>query len=192
MQVAAKVDKQYTHSANANYWAPLSNYDDDDDDNIEIAQNVNIRNTSDSEMQHNLQTMILTWFNQRTDKSNHFVQKASTMVLDSGATLHFVSPEENVPIRGKLNKVVALPNGSTINAMHTMELLLNALISNARKAQVLPGMQPNSLVSVGKLADTGYTTVFHPAGRGVTVHQKKSLQIRLLHKPVLQEWRDAN
>jgi hypothetical protein len=91
------------------------------------------------------------------------VQKASTMVLDSGTTSHFVSPEENLQIMGKPNKVVALPNGLTINAMHTTELPLNALTSNARKAHVLPGLQPNSLVSVGKLADAGYTTVFHPA-----------------------------
>jgi hypothetical protein len=50
MQVAGKIDKQYNHSANANYWAPLSNYDHDDDDNIECAQHVNIKNTSDSEV----------------------------------------------------------------------------------------------------------------------------------------------
>jgi hypothetical protein len=84
--------------------------------------------------------MILTWINQRIDKSKHYVQKASTMVLDSGATLHFGSPEENLPITGKSNKVVALPNGSSINAMHTTELHLNALTSNARKAHVLPGL----------------------------------------------------
>jgi hypothetical protein len=132
------------------------------------------------------------WINQRIDKSKHFVQKASTMVLDLGATLHFISPEENLPITGKLNKVVALLNGSTINAMHTTELPLHALTSDARKAHVLPGLRPNSLVSIGKLANAGYTTVFHPTGRGVTVHQKKSLQIRLLCKPVLQGWQDAN
>jgi hypothetical protein len=57
---------------------------------------------------------------------------------------------------------------------------------------VLPGLQPNSLVSVGKLADAGYTTIFYPAGREVSVHQKKSVHIRLLHKPVLQGWQDEN
>ncbi len=114
------------------------------------------------------------------------------MVLDLGATSHFVCPEENLPITGKSNKDVALPNGSTINATHTTELPLNALTSNAQKAHVLPGLQPNSLVSIGKLTNAGYKTVFHPAGRGVTVHQKKSLQIRLLRKPVLQGWQDSN
>ena len=111
MQVAGKVDKQYSHSANANYWAPLSNYDDHDDDNIESAQHVNIRNTSDSEVQHNLQTMILMWINQQTDKSKFFAKKASTMVLDLGATSHFVRPDENLPVTGVSNKVVALANG---------------------------------------------------------------------------------
>ena len=40
MHVAGKVDKEYTYSASANYWAPLSNYDDDDNDdsNVEIKQ----------------------------------------------------------------------------------------------------------------------------------------------------------
>ncbi len=57
---------------------------------------------------------------------------------------------------------------------------------------MLPGLRPNSLVSIGKLADAGYTTIFHPARQGVTVHQKKSVHIRLLRKPVLQGWQDEN
>ncbi len=163
MQVAGKEGKQHTYYATANYWAPLSNYDDNDDDNIESAQHVNIKDTSDSEVQHNQQTMILTWINQCNDKSKGFVQKASTMVFDSGATSHFVCPEENLPIAGKSNKIVTLPNGSTITATHTTELPFNALTNKAHNTYALPGLQPNSLVSVGKLANAGYTTVFHPA-----------------------------
>ncbi len=143
-------------------------------------------------MQHGLKTMILTWINQRTNKSKFFAKKASTMVLDLGATSHFVRPDENLPVTGVSNKVVALANGSTNNAMHTTDLPFDALTNDARKAHVLPGLWSNSLVSIGKLADAGYTTIFHPAGRGVTVHQKKSVHIRLLHKPVLQGWQDEN
>jgi hypothetical protein len=73
---------------------------------------------------------------------------------------------------------------------HTTDLPFNALTNDARKTHVLLGLRPNSVVSVGKLADAGYTTIFHPAERGVTVHQKKSVHIQLLHKPVLQGWRD--
>ena len=160
MHVAGKVDKGYTYSANANYWAPLSNYDDDDDDDS----------------------------NEEIKKG----EKTSTMILDSGATSHFVNPKENLPITGKAHKTVALPDGSTISATHTAELPFSKLTNDARKAYVLPGLQPNSLVSVGKLADAEYTTIFHPARKGVTVNQKGSIQIKLLHKPVLQGGRDNN
>jgi hypothetical protein len=74
------------------------------------------------------------------------------------------------------------------NPTHTTDLPFDALTNDAWKAHVLPGLRPNSLFSIGKLADAGYTTIFHPARRGVTVHQKKSLHIQLLHKQVLQGW----
>ncbi len=114
------------------------------------------------------------------------------MVLDSGATSHFVSPEENLPITGKSNKIVALLNGSTITATHTAELSFDALTNKASNAHVLPELQHNSLVSVGKLADADYTMVFHPAQQGVMVHKRNTFQIRLLCTPVLQGWQDAN
>ncbi len=147
---------------------------------------------SDNEVQCDLQTIILMWINQQTNKSKFFSKKASTMVLDSGATSHFVRPDKNLPVTDVSKKAVALANGSKINATHTTDLPFDALTNDAWKAHVLPGLRPNSLVSVGKLADAGYTTIIHPAGRGVTVHQKKSMHIRLLHKPVLQGWQDEN
>jgi hypothetical protein len=114
------------------------------------------------------------------------------MVVDSGATSSFVRPEENLPITGPSDKVVALPDGSTKQATHTAILPFESLSDEARRADVLPGLRPNSLVSVGKLADSDYTTMFHPRGEGVTVHEKNSFRIQLLRKPVLQGWRDAN
>ena len=94
------------------------------------------------------------------------------MVLDSGATSSFVRPEENLVITGPSNKVVSLPDGSIIQATHTTMLPFESLSEAARKAEVLPGLQPNSLISVGKLANADYTTIFHPRGEGVTVHKK--------------------
>jgi hypothetical protein len=178
-----------TYLANANYWAPLSKYNDNDE--IEMTQHVS-STKSDNKVQRNLQTMILTWINQHTNKSKFFAKKASTMVLDSGVTSHFVRPDKNLPVTGVSNKVVALANRSKINATHTTDLPFNALTNDARKAHVLPGLRPNSLISVGKLADAGCTTIFYPARQGVAVHRKKSVHIRLLHKPVLQGWRDEN
>jgi len=106
--------------------------------------------------------------------------------------LKLVWPEENRPITGPSNKVVALPDGSTIQATHTAILPFESLSDEARKADVLPGLRPNLLVSVGKLANADYTTIFHPPGRGVTVHKKNTFRVQLWRKPVLQGWRDAN
>ena len=114
------------------------------------------------------------------------------MVLDSGATSSFVRPEENLPITGFSRKIVNLPDGSSIQATHTTMLPFESLSPEARKADVLPGLRPNSLVSVGKLSDAGYTTVFHPSGEGVTVHKKNTFRLRIWRKPVIQGWRDAN
>jgi hypothetical protein len=114
------------------------------------------------------------------------------MVVDSGATSSFVRPEENLPITGLSSKIVRLPDGSSIQATHTTMLPFKSLSAEARKADVLPGLRPNSLVSVGKFADADYTTIFHPRGEGVTVHAKNTFRLKTFRKPVLQGWRDAN
>ena len=114
------------------------------------------------------------------------------MLVDSGATSHFMRAEEQLPITGISTKVVFLPNGETITASHKTELPFPTLSAKARQADVLPGLRQNSLVSVGKLSDAGYTTIFHPKGEGVTVHRQGSLKITPFRKPILQGWRDSN
>ncbi len=114
------------------------------------------------------------------------------MIVDSGATSHFMQAEENLPHTGILTKVVFLPNGKQIKASHTTELPFPSLSAKARRAEVFPGLRQNSLLSVSKFSDAGYTTVFHPHGEGVTVHKPCSLKIQARRKPVLQGWRDAN
>jgi hypothetical protein len=110
----------------------------------------------------------------------------------SGRHQPFVRQEENLPITGPSSKIVALPDGSTKQATHTATLPFQSLLDEARRADVLPGLRPNSLVSVGKLADADYTTIFHPRGKGVTVHEKNTVRVQLLREPALQGWWDAN
>jgi hypothetical protein len=74
----------------------------------------------------------------------------------------------------------------------TTMLPFESLSDEARKADVLPGLRPNSLISVSKIADANYTTIFHPRRDCVTVHKKNTFWLQLLHKPVLQGWRDSN
>ena len=57
---------------------------------------------------------------------------------------------------------------------------------------VLPHLTTHSLVSRPKLADAGYTTVFHPGNLGVTIHSMRSISIQQQCNPVLQGWRDEN
>jgi len=173
-----------------NYWAPLSIFEDDND-NGDVEHHIFpsiINNISDTTVLQDLRETIETWIK---NNNQPFASKASTMILDSGATSHFMRLDENLPITGVSSKVVALPNAATIKATHTTNLPFESLSDAARKADVLPGLRQNSLVSVGKLADKNYTTIFHPKGQGVTVHREGTLKLHVMEKPVLQGWRDA-
>jgi hypothetical protein len=150
-QIVSKVKPNGTHINTANYWALLTDEDNDNVCNKAVpAQQATINNVSNAE------------------------GKASTMVVDSGATSSFVRPEENLPNTELSNKVVNLPEGSTIQATHTTTLPFKSLSTEARKADVLPGLQPNSLVSFGKFANVDYTTIFRPCREGVTVHKNNT------------------
>ena len=131
------------------------------DDNI-------INNLSDTDVQQDFQATIRNWINQRFSKNRPFSTRASTMIVDSRATSHFIQAEEKLPHTEISTKVVFLPNGEQIKASHTTELPFPSLSSKARHADVLPGLWQHSLLSVGKFSDAGYTTVFHPLGEGVT------------------------
>ncbi len=114
------------------------------------------------------------------------------MVLDSGATSHFVRLAENLPTTGSSNMTVILPNGKSIKATHTMDLTFECLHPRARHVRVLPHLKTHLLISVPKLADAGYTMVFHPGNLGVSIHSKSDISIQQWCKPVLQGWRDGN
>jgi hypothetical protein len=55
---------------------------------------------------------------------------------------------------------VNMPNGKSIQSSHTSNLLLTALSLHARKAHIFPGLVHNSLLSVGKLCDSGCNITF--------------------------------
>jgi hypothetical protein len=114
------------------------------------------------------------------------------VVLDSGATSHFVRGADNLPAMGSMHMSVTLPNGESIKATHMVDLPFEQLSLGARHAHVLPHLTMHSLASVPKLADAGYTTVFHPGNLGMTIHSRRSISIRQRCKPVLQGWRDEN
>ena len=83
-----------------------------------------------------------------------------------------------------------MPDGRAIQASEKALLPWNKLRYDARKCDMLPGLQHNSLVSVGKLADTGYYTLFMPGGQGVHVFDANKVEVNISAEAVLRGWRD--
>jgi hypothetical protein len=107
------------------------------------------------------------------------------LVIDSGATSHFVPEELDLPKKGKSDKEVFLPDNSSLQASYKTELPFEQLSNIAREADILPGLK-TPLISVNKLAEEGYTTIFHPGEEGVTIHKKDTITITTTEPPVLQ------
>ena len=112
-------------------------------------------------------------------------------VLDSGATSSFVKPDGGaIPTGQPSFKTVRMPNEQTL-ATSLKALLPNKLLNpKARECDILPGLQHSSLVSVGKLADAGYCTIFMPGNQGVQVLNGNNVKINVSGDAVLRGWRD--
>ena len=64
------------------------------------------------------------------------------------------------------------------------------LRQGARQCDILPGLQDNSLVSVGKVADAGCYTLFMPGGQGVQVFDASKVKVNISAEYVLHGHRD--
>jgi hypothetical protein len=79
-----------------------------------------------------------------------------------------------------------MPNGSLAQTSEKALLPNNKLNEAARDLDILPDLADNSVFSVCKLADAGYTTIFHPGEEGVTVHWQDDIYIRV-KKPAMMQ-----
>ena len=112
-------------------------------------------------------------------------------ILDSGATSSFIKPNGGARSTGQpSNKKVGMPNGQTLNTSLKALLPNTTLNQKARECDILPGLQHNSLVSVGKLSDAGYCTIFMPGNQGVHVIDGNNVKIHVSGEAVLRGWRD--
>ncbi len=159
----------HTYLTTTNYWAPLNN--DTDEKNEEIEQ-INIMPEK--------QPIV----NSKSNKWTRRIERRR-LVIDSGATSHFVPEEMNLPRMGKSNKEVYLPDNTTLQTTYSTELPLNKLSKRARQADILPGLK-TPLISVNKIEEEGYTTIFHPGEEGVTIHKSDTITITTTEPPVLQ------
>ena len=111
-----------------------------------------------------------------TSKTNKWTRRierrrALKLVIDSGATSNFVPEEMNLPKKGKSSKEVFLPDNTKLLASFKTELPFKQLSEKAREADILTGLK-TPLISVNKMAEEGYTTIFHQGEEGVTIHKE--------------------
>ena len=90
----------------------------------------------------------------------------------------------NLPKGNKSNKEVYLPDNTTLRTSTKRKLPFVQLMETAREADILPGLK-RALLSVNKLSEEGYTTIFHPGEEGVTVHENGTVEINMKAQPVL-------
>ena len=120
--------------------------------------------------------------NQKQAKSNK-----GTAVIDLIATSNFWREEcEHIATDIASNKVMMMPTGTTVNASMKALHPNTKLNDKARELDILPELKNNSLLSVCKLADAGYTTVFHANNGGITVHSIDDIVIRVSKETVLK------
>jgi hypothetical protein len=92
------------------------------------------------------------------------------MIIDSAATSNFISNKLNLPKTGASKIPVYLPDYSTLQTSNKTMLPFEQLSKEAREAHILSGLN-KSLLSVNKMAENGYTTIFHEGNKGVTIHE---------------------
>jgi hypothetical protein len=101
------------------------------------------------------------------------------------SNIKFFPEVMNLPKKGNLNKEVFLPDNTKLQASYKTELPIEQLSNKAREAGILPGLK-TPLVSINKMAEEGYTRVFHPGEEGVMVHKKGTITIATTKPPILQ------
>jgi hypothetical protein len=98
---------------------------------------------------------------------------------------NFVIKGINLPIKGKLHKEVYVPDNTKLYTSYKTELPFTQPASRAREADVLPGLK-TPLMSINKMTEEGYTTIFHPGEEGITIHKSGTITISITEPPILQ------
>jgi hypothetical protein len=117
-------------------------------------------------------------------------RKQLQIIIDSGAISHFMSKDLNSPKEGASYKTVFLPDNRQLRKSNKTKLPFDKLSDTAQEADILPGLK-KSLLSVNKMPEEGYTTVFHPGDEGVIICKQESITISTSQPPVFQ-WCKSN
>eukprot|EP00956_Cyclotella_meneghiniana_P020709 scaffold36896_cov36-Cyclotella_meneghiniana.AAC.1 len=111
--------------------------------------------------------------------------------LDSGADNHYISEEDRkklgLPILKKSSRRVGVANGGTSKGVNVTQLPFEKLSAKAVKADTFNDF-PDSLISVGQLADDETGSIF--SKEGVSVHKEEDVLITVKNEPLLIGVRD--
>ena len=119
-------------------------------------------------------------------------QKVAAL-YDSGADGHYISKnnrkQANMPAVRKSIIQVGVANGKTSQAVNITRLPFKGMSDEATRADTFDDFK-NSLLSVGKFADDGITSIL--TKDGVTVHKEEDVLITCKGKPLLIGCRDQD
>jgi hypothetical protein len=120
-----KITTNHTYLTTTNYWAPLHDDTEEIDDDIEQINQI----TTTQSIAHT-----------RTNKWMRRIERRRQMklVIDSGATSHFLPENMNLPRENQSTKEVYLPDDTKLRATYQTKLPLKQLSDKAREADILP------------------------------------------------------
>ncbi len=178
--ISNKLNTNITYPTDTNYWTPLYKNDDEEESKEE---KINMLQQLIEVVQQPTSNKWKQRLERRHKKQSQ--QKQQNIIINLGATSRFMSEELNLPETGPSQITVYLPDDSTLQATSKTQLPFKQLSSEAREANILPGLT-NSLLSINKMAENRYTTIFRPGNEGVTIHRKGTLTITTSKPPLLQ------
>ncbi len=82
-----------------------------------------------------------------------------------------------------------LPDNTRLQTSTKTILPFKQLTKAAREADILPGFE-QSLLSMNKMVEEGYTTIFHPGEERVTIHKEGTVTITPSEPPVLEGYKN--
>jgi hypothetical protein len=137
------VDTYFTH---ANYWAPLTDdNNNDDDDNIQKEQS-KFALTTPQEHHTTVEAFdknaFCRWLHQRCNIKLASKTEEMGMVLDSGATSHFVRLAENLPTTGSSYMTVIYQTENQSKLHIPCTYLLSAYIRGRDTCMSHPTLKP--------------------------------------------------
>ncbi len=166
------------------YWAPLETIKEEDNTGPE---HINSITTFDKmKTKETLEKVGNKWMKRAENRKEK--QRQQMIIINSGATSHFMSKELDLPNTRPSNKEAYLPDDTKLMTANKTLLPFKQLTKAAQEADILPGFK-KSLASINKCSEEGYTTVCHPGEKGVKVYNPGTLTMTTSELPVLQGYK---